>query len=246
MKKFLNLYILSIALFISCAKEEIKLFEIEKDGIQFEPISNQFNSSVDFSFQSIEELDEWGWPMKSYLGDSIQEYPTKLIVSILGREMDKDRNFKLIAKEGEGLSPELIEFKENYVFRASRRTDTIDVILKRPAQRGKFKVDVTFLNEDNSGDFSLGAEEKLNFTFNITDQYPKPSDWDGRKDWLGEYSEEKYAFIVTKLNIIYGYYVDWGAHNLFLRNALEEYNRINPGNPKNFTFPVNTKSIWVW
>ncbi|MDL2320692.1 hypothetical protein LJC45_06140 [Alistipes sp. OttesenSCG-928-B03] len=49
---------------------------------------------------------------------------------------------------------------------------------------------------------------------------------------------------MTVINKTYGYYVSWGDYNQQLRDALDEYNAANPDNPKDFTFPVNTGSIW--
>lgn len=237
------LFVLSLVN-ISCSKDEMIQYHSEKDGIHFDYKKDQFKSIFDFAFQSEDVLDEWGYPMPHYFGDSLLTHKAQLIVSLLGRESAVDRKFKLKANQGEGLSPELIQFEDSYTFRAGRLIDTIEVTLKRPVKRGTYNVQVTFDHSDANADFSMGVEEKSHFTFQLKDRYPEPEDWEGRVDWLGAYSEEKYAFIVSVLHITYGYYVDWGEYNEQLREALEQYNQKHPNNPKAFTFPVNTDSIW--
>lgn len=231
-------------LLFACKKEEIPLYNEPVDGIQFEANGGSYQSELDFAFQYTEIPDEWGYPMRSYYGDSLQELSVRLAVSVLGWESNADRTFKLQARQGENLHPELVRLENSYTFGAGKLTDTIDVTLLRPSDRGEYRVELTFDVTDTDADFGLGAEEKLTYAFVITDRYPKPDDWDGRSAWLGEFSEEKYAFIVTELNLVYGYYVDWGQHNQQLRDALDAYNQAHPNNPKTFTFPVNTDSIW--
>lgn len=240
----ISLLLLLITFFFSCSKDELVHYQEDKDGIQFEYKSNQFKTIFDFAFQFEMRPDEWGYPMPYYYGDVLQEQKVKMIVSLLGRESDSDRYFNLKAKSGEGLHPELIVFEDQYVFRAGLRIDTVEVTLKRPVQRGEYNIEVVFDIADKQNDFGIGVSEKSMYTFQIRDKYPKPNDWDGRIAWLGEYSEDKYAFIVSELNIVYGYYVDWGQYNEQLRDALTQYNKKHPDKTKDFTFPINTDSIW--
>lgn len=243
MKK--TIYLLAaLLLAAACSNEEIPMYSLNDDGIQFEYKPGYFQTDFDFAFYHKQEYDDWGYPMEAYYyGDALREHQVEMVVSLMGWPAEEDRTFRLKATEGEGLSPELIRLDESYTFRAGMLTDTIEVTLLRPALRGKYKVEVTFDTDGAETDFAPGAEEKLVYTFNITDRYPKPSDWDGRKAWLGEYSEEKYAFVVTTINKKYGFYVDWGMYNQRLRDALDEYNAAHPANPKDFTFPVNTDDI---
>lgn len=242
-----RLIYISIVLFftaLACTKEEIPVYDLGKDGIQFEYGDGEFSQQFDFSFQSYQGQDDWGYPMTKYYGDSIREKKIQLLVSIVGWSSEKERKFKVKAEGGDGYDPTLVALDEFYTIRAGRYTDTIEITLLRPSQRGRYKVKLSFDAESPGTDFEFGAEEKLEYTFDIVDSYPKPSDWDGRIAWLGEYSEEKYAFIVTVTNMKYGYYVDWGMYNQLLRDELDRYNSENPTNPKDFSFPVNTDSIW--
>ena len=73
-------------------------------------------------------------------------------------------------------------------------------------------------------------------------RYPKPEAWEDEK--YGEYSEEKYAFMVKVLRTSYQYFswipgsnwaYDGGVTDLI--NALNAYNAEHPDAPKDFTFP---------
>ena len=242
--KIYYIILLSIIFLSSCAKEDILLYEQTKDGIQFAGLGGKYTSDIDFAFQFTQKPDEWGWPANFYYGDSIRSSTIKLPISIMGWASKQDREFRLKIVKDEGFSTDLFLLEDSYVLRADRLKDTIEITILRPKERGRFKVALTFETDYSGSDFELGAQEKTLFTFNLSDRYTKPSDWDARSAWLGEFSEEKYAFLVTVLNIRYEYYVDWGMHNKKLRDELAKYNSANPSNPKNFTFPVNTNSIW--
>ncbi len=236
--------ILLSVIFLSCSDSDDLLYNQDKDGIQFAGINGSYVSNIDFAFQYTQKADEWGYPTNYYYGDSIKSLTIKLPLSIMGWEANKEREFKIKVVDQDGYSTDLIDLEDSYKFVADKLIDTLEVTLLRPDVRGSYKVEVTFDTDYPGAEFAFGAQEKSTFTFNISDIYPKPSDWDGRAAWLGEYSEEKYAFIVTVLNIKYEYYVDWGWYNLKLRKELDKYNAANPDNPKDFTFPDNQNSIW--
>ena len=42
-----------------------------------------------------------------------------------------------------------------------------------------------------------GVVEKSILRLDIKDVYEQPEGWDERQEWLGEFDEEKYAFMVT-------------------------------------------------
>lgn len=242
------IYILAVMLSVTaCTNQEILIYDVRRDGIQFDDKDGTFRTDYNFAFQyeMVEQSDEWSsWEVQSYYGDALREDKVRLVVSIMGWASDVDRKFRLKAAEGEGLSPELVRFEDEYIFHANRLVDTVEVTLLRLAARGTYKTVVTFDLEGSHEDFAAGAEEKLKYTFNISDRYPKPYEWDGREPWLGEYSEEKYAFMVTVLNKVYNYWMEWDVYNQELRDALDEYNAAHPDNPKDFTFPVNTSNPW--
>ena len=165
----------------------------------------------------------------------------------MGHASDVDREFKLKTVPLE-LLEELplatVEFLPKYTFRANHLLDTIQVILIRPEQRGKYAIGITFDFEDESSLFDSGAEEQSVYQVMVSDRYEKPTDWAEGEDALGEFSEEKYAFFVTVLGKKFSPYLDWGTYNQVLRNKLAEFNEKHPDTPKDFTFPVWTKPNW--
>lgn len=235
MKKIIYL-LTGLLLVAACSNKEIMIYELEDDGIQFVS-GRELKFDFDFSFQYETSEDEWGYKVNHYYGDALRDTTIKMVVSLMGWPSDADRSFRLKAVEGEDLNPELVGFEESYTFRANQLTDTLAIVLHRPAERGSFEVQVTFDVEGPDNDFVLGAEERVIYTFNITDRYPKPRDWDMKEAWIGEYSEEKYAFMVTVMRKLFSPWHDWDAANATLRTALDEYNAANPDNPKDFTFP---------
>lgn len=241
--KIFYIILLSV-IFLSCSDTDGLLYDQDKDGIQFAGINGSYVSNIDFAFQYTQKADEWGYPTNYYYGDSIKSLTIKLPLSIMGWEADKEREFKIKVVDKEGYSTDLIDLKDSYKFAANKAIDTLEITLLRPNDRGAYKVEITFDTDYPDSEFTSGAQEKSTFTFNIYDIYPKPTDWDERVAWLGEFSEEKYAFMVTVLNIKFAYYIDWGSLNQKLREELDKYNAVNPDNPKDFTFPVNTNSIW--
>lgn len=246
MKKYILSLLSLFLLVVACQEDEIERYNLKTDSIQFDYNANEYKLDFDFAFQYAEEEDEWGYPTPVYYGDNFQEQTIDLAVSVLGWPSETDRIFKLKAVEGEGLETDLIDFESSYVFHKGLLQDTIQVKLLRPQTRGSFKANITFDIEGEDLAFDLGAEEKIVFTINVSDRYPKPNGWDGLIDWLGEYSEEKYAFVVTTLGITFTEWVNWGAHNQVLRDALEAYNSTHPNNKKDFDFPVNTSNSLPW
>ena len=55
----------------------------------------------------------------------------------------------------------------------------------------------------------LGASEKKEFQVLLSNRYPQPSQWDASV--VGEFSEDKYAFMVTILGKLYDQYADWST-----------------------------------
>lgn len=241
------IYIGFLLLFLSCQKEGIVGYNLEKDCIQFNYTQANMTYRFNFADGYVEKTDEWGYPSRYYLGDSLRRDTISLNLSLMGREGDADREFRLKTVplvELDTLPLATVEFLPSYTFKANQLKDTIQIVLVRPEKRGHYAVGITFDLEGGDAMFDSGAEELSVYSLYISDRYEKPSQWDRRKDYLGEFSEEKYAFMISVLHIRFGYYSDWGTHNKTLRDALEEYNNSHPDNPKDFTFPVNTKPIW--
>ena len=236
-------------LLLGCQKEGILSFEQAKDGIQFNynPNGDEMTLNYDFAFQAIEQRDKYNRVTYIYLGDSITVDTIPLCVSLLGEASDVDREFKLKAVPLD-LVEELplgeVKFLPQYIFRANQLLDTVQVVLVRPKSRGKYAVGITFDLEEGNAAFSSGVEEQNLYKVIISDRYEKPENWDECKNALGEFSEEKYAFMVTILHVKYSPSLDWGAYNVVLREKLAEYNQNHPNALKDFDFPIWTKPDW--
>lgn len=243
------IYIGFLFLLMACQKEGIVSFNQAKDCIQFNYNleKNEMTLDYNFAFQYNVVPDQWGYPSYVYLGDSIFRDTISLHLSLMGHVADVDREFRLRTVPIVGLDTiplASVEFYSSYTFKANQLKDTIQIVLLRPEKRGKYAVRITFDLEDENSAFALGAEEYSIYELMISDRYDKPSDWDRRVDYVGEFSEEKYAFMITVLHVKFGFWNDWGTHNQILRDALEKFNNEHPNNPKDFTFPVNTSPIW--
>lgn len=232
------LYIGLILLVWGCEKNEVPVYEQQKSSIQFNYKPDAMKLDYDFAFQYKAEKDPWGYEYRYYYGDSLQRDTISLYISALGFAEGQDREFSLKTVPVKGQDSTMladIEFMPSYHLRANHLIDTIQVVLLRPAQRGRYTIGITFdLDADSA--FELGVEEQNIYQVNITDRYPKPVDWSEAEYYLGEYSEEKYAFYVTVLQKPLEYWASWD--NEALRQALDEYNAAHPDAPKDFTFPV--------
>lgn len=241
---FKNGYILIFffLLCVACEKEGLVKYSQDKDSIQFDYEIEDMVLDYNFALQYEERTvsDEWGsWKVNYYLGDSIWRDTISLALSLIGDSSEKDRIFRMKTVPIDGqdsVTMAKVEFLSSYVFRANQLVDTVQIILLRPTQRGEYKIGLTFDVEGDSN-FNLGVKERTVYQLNIADRYEKPSDWDSQVMYIGEYSEEKYAFMVTTLHTLFSRWSDWGKNNLILREALEKYNQMHPDAPKDFDFP---------
>lgn len=235
-------YIGFLLLLLGCQKEDIVEYSLEKDCLQFDYNTNEMSFSFNFAEQYIEDGRD-----RYYLGDSLLRDTISLNLSLIGWEGSEDRIFKLKTVplvELDTLPMATVEFLDPYTFRADQLKDTIQVVIVRPEARGRYGAGVTFDVENEDAVFDIGVEEKQVYELYISDSYEKPTDWDRSIAYLGEFSEEKYAFMVTVLNFLYSVNIDWSNYNAYLRDELEKFNAANPDSPKDFTFPVNTTPSW--
>lgn len=219
-----------LLLLAGCQKEEVSPYADALGGLQFDYKS--MTRSYNFSFVRNEE--------GKYLGDSLRSDTIRVALSLVGYVADRDREVVLDTTMIKGQSDTAIAqvtFLPPYVFRANRLKDTIKMVLYRPEKRGKYTIGITFDWDAMTGSFEKGTKERLVYRIDITDNYPQPEEW--AEKYLGEYTEEKYAFYVTVTGEIYKSLdkKDGPRYNKLLRQALEEYNREHPDEPKDFDFP---------
>lgn len=247
MKKYI--YISLLFLSAACQKEDVLRYEQEKDGLQFN--YEEMSMDYDFAMQTkmVMKGNEWGEivPTKVYRGDSISRDTISLLLSLMGYKSEIDREFKLkaIPVKGQDSTRLLkVEFFPSYSFHAGQLKDTVQVVLLRPETRGKFTIGITFDTDDADALFEPGVTEQGIYRIRVSDEYKKPVGWDLQIDYLGEYSEEKYAFYITILGELYDPYKEMHFNNLILRKALQAYNAEHPDKQKDFTFPVNAYPEW--
>lgn len=233
-------YIVLLFYIWGCTSNDITVYQQDRNSIQFDYKPENMSLNYDFAFQykKLNQRDKY------YYGDSLRTDTFRLAVTILGFQGDSDQTFRLKAVPVEGQdSTRLaeVEFEPYYTFRKNGLHDTVQFVLHRPEKRGLYTIGVTFEVNDSTR-FDLGVEEKNTYRINLSDVYPRPDNWDACKPWLGDYTEEKYAFYVTVLNQVFDPYYwlysgDRYSYAPRLKQALKEYNAAHPDAPKDFSFP---------
>lgn len=163
----------------------------------------------------------------------------------MGHAVDYDREFRLKAVVAEGtdeVAKTFLEFEPSYVFRAGQLKDTVEVYVLNPGARVNYTIGIVLDTENSDPSLELGATEKNEYQVLLSNRYPQPSQWDASV--VGEFSEDKYAFMVTILGKLYDPYANWSSDIATLLEALNEYNASHPGEEKDFTFPEPPAPTW--
>lgn len=238
----LQFMVLLLAFFmLGCQEEEPFVYEAAKSSIQFGMTPEEMK--VDFNFAEAHKMgvDDYGWEKPVYYGDSLLVHEVKLPVTILGLQYPERQVFRLKTVLIEGQDEALkanVEPLERYYFKANSLEDSITIAIHKPTKRGEYTIGLTFDLDENSS-FEYGAKEQLICRFNVKDRYYKPSTWYMHEYVLGEFSEEKYAFIVTVTGIRESWWWDGEMEKIY--GALREYNATHDV-PKDFTFPGYTEN----
>lgn len=238
-KKRLLLILLPFLLF-ACEEEKTFLFD-EEPGIYFS--SDNIKLEYDFAFAKGEGLDEWGNPTQVYLGDSLKTDTISFVVFRSGKLVEDVNyfNLKLVEVEREDYEDELepfeIEFFNPYKFEEGKGKTSVRAVLHRPELRGLFETAIGFELASNDTSFVNTINEFSRYKIKANDRYLRPRGWVDDTSVYGPYSEEKYAFYVTVLGMLYE---DWHEfypemHLPKLRKALDDYNATHDV-PKDFTF----------
>jgi len=251
-----NIYvIISVLLFslAACQEKEILGYSIERDGLQFDYDTNEMRVTVDFMQEyRIDTVWYSGVPGEGYYytsrwytGDSLLKKKIQLNLSMMGHAVDYDREFRLKAVVAEGtdeVAKTFLEFEPSYVFRAGQLKDTVEVYVLNPGARVNYTIGIVLDTENSDPSLELGATEKNEYQVLLSNRYPQPSQWDASV--VGEFSEDKYAFMVTILGKLYDPYANWSSDIATLLEALNEYNASHPGEEKDFTFPEPPAPTW--
>lgn len=252
MKRYI--YIVSVLLFslAACQEKEIIGYSIERDGLQFDYDTNQMRVTVDFMQEYRPDTIWYGEPGNSdfyvdrwYTGDSLVKKKVRLNLSLMGHAAEYDREFRLkaVVTEGEDeTATTFLEFEPSYVFRAGQLRDSVDVYVLNPVARVNYTIGIVLDAENSDPSLEVGAAEKNKFQVRLSNRYPQPSGWN--TSVVGEFSEDKYAFMVSILGKLYDPYANWSADIKTLTKALNDFNASHPGEEKDFTFPEPPAPAW--
>lgn len=240
MKKRLLLILLPFLLF-ACEEEKTFLFD-EEPGIYFS--KENINLEYDFAFGKGEGLDEWGNPTIVFVGDSLQTDTISFVVYRSGKLVENINffNLKLVDIERDedeaDLEPFEVEFFNPYKFAEGKDKVRVRAVLHRPDSRGLFESVISFELAGSDTSFVNTINEFSHYTIEASDRYLRPRGWVDDTSAFGPYSEEKYAFYVTVLGMVYEDWHEFYADFMFLpklRDALSLYNSTHDV-PKDFTF----------
>lgn len=254
MKRYI--YIVSVLLFslAACQEKEIIGYSIERDGLQFDYDVDRMNVTVDFSQEYRPDTIWYGEPGNSdyfesrrYTGDSLLKKKIRLNLSLMGHAADNDREFRLkavVVEGGDENATTFLEFDPSYVFRAGQLKDTVNVYVLNPVVRESYMIGIVLDAENSDPSLEFGAVEKNKFQVQLNNRYPRPSGWD--ESTVGEFSEDKYAFMVTILGKLYDPWANWSEDVKTLIKALSDFNEKHPGEEKAFIFPDPPAPNWWW
>lgn len=241
------IYVTLLCGLVACQEDELVHYSQEMDALQF---SREYERSKDFNFATAyEEKDEGNY----YYGDSLRETRMSVIMQLQGFPTPDERPYKLKAVLVEGQDSSKVAevvFEPYYSLSPNQLLDTVKFTVLRPKARGNYTVGIALETDGDDVFFEKGAGECSVFQLNIADRYDEPDDWKYRQEWLGEFDQEKYAFMVTIGNKLFSRndYRMWERTDLYnadLRAALAAFNASVPETDrKNFDFPDMPKFVW--
>lgn len=252
MKRYI--YLIFLLGFFACQEDELVLYTQDKDALQFFlDEEKEINMEREINFATASYTKEVnGLEETFYYGDSLSELTEKVILELQGFPTPDEREYKLKAVLVEGQDSSKVgevRFAPYYSLAPNALRDTVEITLLRPKARGTYTVGIVVDTAGSAAFFEKGVAEQSVLQLDIKDVYEKPEEWDARADWLGPFSEEKYAFMVTYSQKLFSrnenhMWHETDQYNVELRKALEKFNAANPGNEKDFDFPVTSKPVW--
>lgn len=242
---------------LACQEDDLVWYSQEKDAIQFwvdDESTEAAGMTLEFNFATATYSQVVsGEEQTFYYGDSLTSYTfEKIMLELQGFPTPDERPYRLktVLVEGQDSSKvgEVI-FGSYHSLAPNQLRDTIQLTILRPKARGTYTIGVMIDTTGSDAFFEKGVVERSVLRLNIKDVYEEPSDWKYRTEWLGAFSEEKYAFMVSVSQMVFSRNNNsmWNHtddYNALLRTALATFNAAHPGEEKTFTFPVTTKPIW--
>lgn len=250
MRNILYICLLSL-LAISCNQKESFVYE-ETDGLYFtlpgeaekpwtSAAPDKMFTEKNFPMQETGEWSQFGFPL--VYGNTPRKDSIMLVIAVAGELSDQPRNYYLkIEAKDETTEMADIQIPEVCTLKANSLTDTVKVYINSPKEVGTF-ISVIKFDTERSTSFPGSITGWDKYEIRSLNCYPKPDNWDN--NIYGDYSEDKYAFMVEVLKTTYQYYswimddswskVTWGLPELI--DALQQYNAEHPDAPKDFNFP---------
>ena len=113
--------------------------------------------------------------------------------------------------------PHLHNCPELVRMRAGQLKGTVEVYVLNPGARVNYTIGIVLDTENSDPSLELGATEKNEYQVLLSNRYPQPSQWDASV--VGDFSEDKYAFMVTILGKLYDPWADWSSDIAVLLDA---------------------------
>lgn len=205
---------------VACNENERLMFE--------EPASIYFYESQwggDFSLASNVDTTAFSFFGR---GDDFTEAETELIMLLTGYAEDRDRIINLVPDAASTLiEGEDYVFPKPKVLPAGATEVRLPIVFKRTEKLSTGNYWVKF-NIEDSEDLKKGYDDRLSFTFWITNMPMKPTFFSITN--FGEYSTEKLLFIYEVVG-----FIDWDTvsnselkeYSIRVRKAYEEYKQEN-------------------
>lgn len=235
----------------SCEQKESFTFT-ETDGLYFtlsgsgeQPWTSAepetLNYGINFPLAETGEMDMYGYFPYVY-GDTPRTDTIRLFIAVAGNSSDQPREYHLKAEPvNDSIGMADIVLPEVCILAPHAVKDTVIVCINSPRGIGEFAAAILF-DKEKSPAFPGNITGWDRYEIQALNRYPKPESWEEQR--YGEFSEEKYAFMVKVLRTSYQYFYmvpgstwtyDGGVSDLI--TALTAYNKEHPDAPKDFTFP---------
>lgn len=229
--------ILFSGLALACTEDDLVQYDQDKDGLHFYSgsgsvlVENDISAlqrGLNFAEVTYQEKKPGDRQEETYYyGDSLASFTYENIyMQIQGFPSPDERPYQLkvvkLEEEESDFLPEVI-FEPFYSVSPNSILDTIRFTIMRPKKdgqfmRGVYRFGIAVDTEDNLF-FQEGATERNVLKVTVRDVYEKPAFWDERKEWLGEFDEEKYAFMLSYSQL------PFTRNNEKMRERTEEYNQ---------------------
>ncbi len=236
MKKYI-FPILFSGLALACTEEDLVRYDQDKDGLQFysgdqsvlvEDDASSLQRGFNFAGMTYQDKKPGDRQEETYYyGDSLASFTyEKVLMQIQGFPSPDERPYKLktvkLKDEESDFIPEVI-FEPFYSVAPNAILDTIRFTILRPKKDGRFMRGVyrfgIAIDTENNPFFDKGVTERNVLEVTVRDVYEKPAFWEDRKEWLGEFDQEKYAFMLTYSQL------PFTRDNEKMRDRTEVYNQ---------------------